>query len=494
LLLKGLSELPRRGFLQTFVAALAAGGSRAAASEQKDRTWGANFDTEDIYGYVDRHSVVSGGAFGLMLSVKPKALALVGRVRFFRLGDYPYGRREVWTSEQVTVESQPVLRSAAAVGAAWFPILSVSTQGWAPGVYTADFDVADRTDAFYNLMQIVVRPPEPRGGILMKVSTSTWQAYNSWGGHSFYPDDGNINAHDRGAMVSFDRPTPAMIFEHDIYLIKWLERVAARLGVSLDYATSFDVHASPDLLRAYQLAICGSHDLYWTKEEFDAFEDRIFVQGKNTMFLGANTAYWQVRFVDVDQPPGGEFRGRQIVCHKSESDPIIGRVRYPDGELLATLKFRANGRRPETMLLGSAYQGWFQSDRNGNPRVPYRVMTTDFPFFAGTGLSVGDNLADVVGYEWDNRDPQGDGKRLWSTASRIADLPAESIRVLFAGHPTDGEGQPGLAEAVYFRSKAGAQVFNAGSARWGWGLGRQGFENDRFKAFNENLLTSMLAP
>ncbi len=485
-------SVPRRGFLQTLVAALAAGRSGAASAEQRDGAWGANFDTEEIYGYVDRHSIVAGRPFGVMLSVKPGAPALTGRVRFFRIGDYPVGRQEVWASDPIGVESQPVLRSAAAIGAAWAPALSVSTEGWAPGVYTADFHVNGRVESHYNLMQIIVRPATPRGGLLMKISTNTWQAYNSWGGHSFYPDEWNNKAQDRGAMVSFDRPTPATIFEYDAYLIKWCERIAARLGLSLDYATNFDIHDSPDLLRAYRLVICGSHDLYWTKEEFDAFEDRIFVQGRNTMFLGANTAYWQVRFVDVDQPPGGDFRGRQLVCHKSERDPILSRAPFPDGDLLVTMKFRANSRRPETMLMGSAYQGWLQSDRDGNPRVPYRVMTTDFPFFAGTGLAVGDDLADVVGYEWDCRDPLGDGKRLWSTASRIAELPASSIHVLFGGRPIGGDGEPGNAEAVYFTSKAGARVFNAGSTRWAWGLGRPGFENDKFKKFNENLLASMV--
>jgi len=71
-------------------------------------------------------------------------------------------------------------------------------------------------------------------------------------------------------------------------------------------------------------------------------------------------------------------------------------------------------------------------------------------------------------------------------------LPQESIKVLFQGSPTDADGKPGRAEAVYFRSPAGAKVFTAGSIRWAWGLGKSGFEREGFKRFNENLILDFL--
>jgi hypothetical protein len=49
-----------------------------------------------------------------------------------------------------------------------------------------------------------------------------------------------------------------------------------------------------------------------------------------------------------------------------------------------------------------------------------------------------------------------------------------------------------LAEAVYFVSPAGAKVFNAGSIRWAWGLGRAGFEREAFQRFNENLVLHLM--
>ncbi len=485
-------RLPRRGFLQTLGAAFTSlrPGPTLAASQTS--IWDGNFDTDRIYGYADQQSVEQWQSVQIMLSCKPNAPNLSGRIRFHRLGHYIWGRQEVWTSDHIEVAAQPVLRAAATIGASWRPALEVSTAGWPPGVYTADFEDDGRSEPYYNLIQLVVRPHRPRGGVLVKLSTNTWQAYNTWGGHSLYPDDDDPGAQDRGAMVSFDRPTPPALFEYEIYLIVWLEALASRQGFTVDYASNFDVYQNTSLLDSYPLVICGSHDEYWSREEFDAFERRIFDKGANTVFLGANTGYWQIRYADIDKPPDGEFRGRQIVCHKSASDPIIARAGHPDADLLATTKFRENGRRPETMLMGAAYQSWFQSDRDANPRYPYRVETTNFPFFAGTGLEVGDVLADVVGYEWDCRDPAGDGGRLWTPASRIRELPMDAVHVLFSGRPVSHNGRQGIAEAVYFKSHAGAQVFNAGSVRWAWGLGRTGFEREAFKKFNENLITALL--
>src|SRR5262249_3485401 len=159
---------------------------------------------------------------------------------------------------------------------------------------------------------------------------------------------------------------------------------------------------------------------------------------------------------------------------------------------LITMRFRDMGRRPESMLMGGAYQSYF--DRSAVPlKYPYFVARTDLPFFQGTGYGVGDPVGDLVGYEWDNTDPDQDGARLWNVqTSRIAPVDLGSIKVLFTGSPVDIDGKQGKAEAVYFVSNAGAKVFNAGSIRWSWGLGKADFERDAFKTFNRNLLLHFL--
>jgi hypothetical protein len=121
------------------------------------------------------------------------------------------------------------------------------------------------------------------------------------------------------------------------------------------------------------------------------------------------------------------------------------------------------------------------------------VVRTDLPFFAGTGYGEGDAIGNIVGYEWDNTDPEGDGGRLWDAQkSQIPRLDPSLIKVLFKGAPVDLNGKQGKAEAVYFVSPAGAKVFSTGSIRWAWGLGKPGFELEKFKKLNRNLILHLL--
>ncbi|MEO8926176.1 MAG: N,N-dimethylformamidase beta subunit family domain-containing protein, partial [Caulobacteraceae bacterium] len=138
------------------------------------------------------------------------------------------------------------------------------------------------------------------------------------------------------------------------------------------------------------------------------------------------------------------------------------------------------------------FQNWF--DAASAQRPAYRVARIDLPFFAGTGWKVGDVAAEVVGYEWDNRDPLGDGRRLWDAArSRIAAIDPAAVSVLFRGEAIGADGRPGVAEATWFVSPAGAKVFNAGSVRWSWGLGKEGFVQPAFRQFNEKLVRYLAA-
>ena len=466
-------------------------GSAVTSTRSGAQIWTRSFRDQRIWGYIDRHSVRVGETFALMLSLAPGGREISGHVEFFRIGDYPDGQKRIWSSPSLRVTHQPISLTAASIGANWTPsVESIDTVAWPAGYYSADF-IEDATGAVdMQVAQVIVRTPERAADVLFKVTTNTYQAYNAWGGHSLYPSETLTK---RGAIVSFDRPTNPSFFEYDLYLVRWLERLAAAEGFSIDYASNFDVHAEPDLIDRYRLVICGAHDEYWSKEEFDAFERRIFGRGANTIFFGANTAYWQVRYADVDRPPDGGDRGRQLITYKGLNDPILRRTARPDALLLATAEFRGGNRRPETMLLGVGYQNWFNFDSDGSPRFAYTVESTDQPFFVGTGYKKGDFVADVVGYEWDNRDPAGDGGRLWAEGrSRIAMLPADNLHVLFSGAPVGANGAAGRAEAVYFRSVAGAKVFSSGSIRWAWGLGKSGFEQEAFKRLNRNLVLYFL--
>jgi hypothetical protein len=488
-------RLRRRDFFNLAGSAMLVGANVARSADVEGGTsaaaeiWVAYFRDKNVWGHVSRHSITPGEKFDLMLSTGPGREQIEGYIEFFRVEPQavPGGQRLIWRSPLLHVARQSVLRTAPAIGVHWPSSLSeIDTTDWPPGYYSADF-VEDMTQVRdLQIAQIVLINPGRSGQVLLKLCTNTYQAYNSWGGHSLYPNDDER----RGAIVSFDRPTGPAFFEYDVYLARWLEELGQRNGFGVDYASNFDVHRESGLLDAYPLVVCGAHDEYWTKEEFDAFEQRIFRRGKNTIFFGANTAYFQIRYADVNRPPDGVDFGRQMICYKSSDDPLARRKTALDPKLLITARFRDVARRPENMLTGVGYQDWFPAEA---PGITYYVESTDAPFFEGTGYRVGDAAADVVGYEWDNRDPAGDGQRLWDRQrSHIGFLPLDRIKVLFSGSATGEITKNGRSEAVYFESDAGAKVFSSGSIRWCWGLGKPGFEREPFKRFNENLLHAFL--
>ena len=462
-----------------------------AAKHPAETIWRSYYDDTRVWGYVDRHSIDAGEKFNLMLSTGPSLPSAKGRIEIYRIGYHEGSDRAlVWRSDPVQVIAQPVQITAAAVGAGWTAsIEQIGTGGWQSGYYTIDF--VDDLDGLRNInvAYIVVTESDRSGDILLELSSNTWQAYNEWGGSSFYTSDFiGTNAQ----TISFDRPTAPDFFEYEYYLCLWLEQFAAEHGLKLGYATNFDVHRDPKFTENYRLFISGSHNEYWSLEEFEAVYRRIFELGKNTIFMGANTAYWQIRYADVNGAADG-FRGRQLICFKSLDDPIRFRGDKKSSFDLITMRFRDEARRPETMLMGVAYQSWFSRETVPPITFPYMVTRTDLPFFEGTGYTVGDPIGDVVGYEWDNTDPTGDGRRLWDAEkSRIPPIDPATIDVLFTGSPVDIDGRPGKAEAVYFVSKAGAKVFSSGTIRWALGLGAAGYERQPFKTFNANLLKHFL--
>jgi hypothetical protein len=450
------------------------------------------FKDKQVWGYVEKHSVDPGEFFSLMLSTGPGHLETTGHIEIFRINPQDgKDRTLVWRSQQITVSRQSVSNTAAAIGPNWSPTLShIPTRHWGTGYYTIDFIDARNHHRDPDIAYMIVTNPKRSGDILLKLSTNTYQAYNSWGGHSFYVSS---FVGEKGEMITFDRPTPPAFFEYEYYLVMWLESLAEEIGFTIDYATDFDIHEDPDYTTPYQLVISGAHDEYWSKEEFDQFYNRIFTLGKPTMFMGGNPAYFQIRYTDVNRPPNGKSWGRQLICYKKMRDPITRRVPADQADFFVTARFRDQSRRPETMLTGVGFQGAFIPAHDDSPTYKYYVTNNHFPFFEGTGYAIGDAIGHVVGYEWDNTDPAGDGARLWDKdKSRIPAIDPESISVLFSGNPIDGDGRKGTAEAVYFTSKAGGQVFSAGTIRWVWGLGKPGFAPNAFKRFNRNLILSFL--
>ncbi len=127
----------------------------------------------------------------------------------------------------------------------------------------------------------------------------------------------------------------------------------------------------------------AGHDEYWTKGMRDAFEAARRA-GVNLAFMGANTGYWQMRYVDG---------GRTIVEYRTadrdpETDPALKTVRFRE---LARPRPEC---RPEGVQWGEIGNAAYTAVGAGS--------TPADPWFAGTGFKPTDTLPGLVGYEYDS--------------------------------------------------------------------------------------------
>ena len=319
---------------------------------------------------------------------------------------------------------------------------------------------------------ILREPPAHHSMILVQVPVNTWQAYNGWGGMSLYEFD---YAHgQRANHVSFDRPyawklqggQSPLVWE--IQTVRFLER----MGYDVSYQTDVDTHRDPGSLLRHRLVLVNGHDEYWTKQMFDAF-DGARNRGTNLAFMGANAAYWQIRYEDAE---------RTVVAYKSFSDPI-------SDPALKTVRFRElTPPRYECALIGIQHQGAVLDWPPGDYVAQGPAL--DDAWMAGTGFKTGDVVRGVVSTESDTIPGN-------ETAASSC---THALTVFF--HRERGGDKDGNADAIRYTDPSGARVFASGSHQWSWALdsfryGSQGGDvpaDPRIQRFMTNALDDLTRP
>ncbi|HET7236929.1 MAG TPA: N,N-dimethylformamidase beta subunit family domain-containing protein, partial [Actinomycetota bacterium] len=310
--------------------------------------------------YTSPSSVAAGETVGLYVSTDAPGF----EVEIAREG----AEREVVWRDFGTADLHPVPEDASASGCGWPVALEVPTGAdWRSAYYSVTLTSGEeRADAF-----LVVRPGAERAPALLVLSTTTWHAYNDWGGTSLYVD---------GTRVSFDRPfakgflakpepigrmmqrepdKEAMGFRNwarPLGLSDWcggagwftyertFTRWAEASGFSFDVATSEDLETHPEVLDGHRLYLSIGHDEYWSWGMRDAF-DTFVAGGGNAAILSGNTCFWQVRF-DADH------RGMTGYKYKVEQDPVLG---TPDERYLSGCWSDRRTGRPETSTTGLTF-------------------------------------------------------------------------------------------------------------------------------------------
>ncbi len=429
-------------------------------------------------------------------------------------------REVVWRAEYVPGHRFETPADASASGCGWPAATEIPVGDWRSGYYAVTLSAgAEREDAFF-----VVRPdPAEPAPILLVLATTTWHAYNDWGGPSLYTG---------GTRVSFERPMAegflvkpepagrmmerepdpeAMGFRkwaRPLGLSDWsgasgwwnwerpFTRWAESNGYRLDVAISQDLELNPEVLDGHRLFVCVGHDEYWSwgmRDALDAFLD----DGGNAAILSGNTCFWQVRFDDGQ-------RGMAGFKYKVDQDPVLGTSLQ---RFLSGMWSDRRVGRPETSTIGLTFSrgGYSLYGHTPGSGGAYTVHRPDHWVFAGTGLRAGEEFggADaIVAYECDGcalaAGPDGlpmathvDGApgeleilatspaHLWAQHEQPSRYVADPGDLEFTSESVFGDTEPAhLAElsegrAVFgtYTRPGGGTVVNAGVIDWALGLG-----------------------
>ena len=291
---------------------------------------------------------------------------------------------------------------------------------WPSGYYAVTITSGDdRSDAFF-----VVRPdPGDPAPILLVLSTSTYDAYNDWGGPSLYTGGTRVSAERPLAKGFLVKPEPhrrKMQPEPDregLWFFRWAEPLglsvwsggagwwnwerpfvhwATANGYRLDVAISTDLEQHPEVLDGHRLFVCVGHDEYWSWGMRDAL-DAHTAAGGNAAILSGNTCCWQVRFED-------DHRAMTSYKYRADEDPVVG---TPQEHLLSGAWWDRRIGRPETSTTGLTFsRGGYSRYGLGVPRASgaFTVHRPDHWLFEGTDLRYGDALGltdTIVAYEVD---------------------------------------------------------------------------------------------
>ena len=388
--------------------------------------------------YLDRASARAGDSIAVMASADPSSSA---QWFLYRLGWYGgAGARRVLEGTAVLSPQGacPVEPTRGFLRCAWTTTFSFSVPaGAVSGLYLVRVARADGRAATAPLVVTDGRPAT----LLFQSSVTTAQAYNGWGGESLYQDDGRTVPGLMATAVSFDRPYKSdagrgQVLRYEAAFARFLKSN----GYDVTYTTNLDVvrQGTAALLPRGAFLSVG-HDEYWSPDERDAVE-RARDAGTHALFFGANVGYWKVRLED----PGPDGNARTIVCYKAhpESDPVQDATR--------TGRFRdPPENRPENELVGVMYRSYMLIAHAWSVADPAHFL------YAGTGLTRGDTIPGLVGYEFDNaQGSQPPGALQFASRSKVV----------------DAEGVPLPFESTSYRAPGGALVFGAGTIFWSLGL------------------------
>src|SRR5580704_15535235 len=326
------------------------------------------------------------------------------RVEAFRMGYYQgKGARLIWQSGELPGTNQPACPVTGGTN-------MVACDNWAPSLHLTLTPAFLEGDYLFKLVgsqgqqsyvPLTVWNPTSTAAYLVKNDVYTWQAWNPYGGYDFYTGLGACPRDvypicSRARVASFDRPygygQGAADFLGNEYP---LVRFAEQHGLDVTYVTDVTVEEHPTVLLAHTTLLSLGHDECWSLGERQAAVTAQ-AHGVNIVFFAASPVLRHVR--PQASPLGAD---REVVDYRdSSSDPLDGRGNPLD--VTGNTWSAPPSNWPEIGFVGEQYAGYLEP---GAAPAPFVVADPSAWIFAGTGLSRGSAIPDVLLSDFDEFDP-----------------------------------------------------------------------------------------
>jgi hypothetical protein len=381
-----------------------------------------------VEGFASRTSVAPGESLDFRISTNRDIRVVID---IYRMGYYAgRGGRHLVRLGPFSCAPQPAPSMAMerVRECVWEPAARFTVpKDWIGGVHLAKIS-QDEKFGKQSYIVFVVKDRRP-ADLLFQVSDLTWQAYNKWPMNDSLYDNGiDVWSSQADVRVSFDRPyakycqildAPQTAGSGEFLLWEfpfayWLERE----GYDVAYCSNLDVDQEPALVNSCAAFLSVGHDEYWTRR---MYENVMAARqaGVSLGFFSGNSVCWEVEMLPVRA-----FRRRRL---------------FPDEqELMGTKSY------------GSGYGDWI-------------VTKPSHWIYEGTGVSTGDSISGLIGWEFHGTPAKLNGLEI------VAEAP------LYPEEGWDGETTRGRMKgkrhaAVVFPGPKGNWIFNAGTIWWAEGL------------------------
>lgn len=318
-------------------------------------------------------------------------------------------------------------------------------------------------------MVFIVRDDAGGSDLLYRLSDTTWQAYNDYGGNSLYTG----SPAGRAYKVSYNRPfvvrgnqyMRTWFFADEYPMIRWLEAN----GSNVSYSSGMDTDRFGSNLLLHKVFVSSGHDEYWSGNQ-RANVEAARTAGVHLAFFSGNEIFWKTRW--EDSTDGSNTPYRTLVTYKEThanakidpQDPPTWTGSWRDPRFSPP----ADGGRPENALSGTIFmvncchaESIVVPAEDGQMRFWRGTTVATQP--PGGSATLG---GAVIGYEWDEDLDNGSRPaglfRLSSTNVNVNELLLD-----FGSNYGPGQATHHL---TMYKAPSGALVFGAGTVRWSWGL------------------------